>query len=48
MSPKTLHSRSYSRRLPPVNNDAGLSDAGQAVTTGQDPRVFAVGIRHTF
>ena len=30
------------------NNAAGLSDAGQAITAGQDPRVFSIGMRHTF
>jgi len=30
------------------NNAAGLSDAGQAITAGQDPRVFLIGMRHTF
>jgi predicted porin len=30
------------------NNAAGLSDAGQAITAGQDPRVISIGMRHTF
>jgi predicted porin len=30
------------------NNAAGLSDAGQAITAGQDPRVVSIGMRHTF
>lgn len=30
------------------NNAAGLSDAGQAITAGQDPRVLSIGMRHTF
>ena len=30
------------------NNAVGLSDAGQAITAGQDPRVLSVGMRHTF
>ncbi len=30
------------------NNAAGLSDAGTSINAGQDPRVFSIGMRHTF